>query len=188
MHKFCFTRNLKYLFLKKALNAGPQNIGKKFYNKLLEVKKNGGDDINISVNLIFELSKKNNKINGKIISALWDEWHKFKYNFKKLNASDVYTLRRIVGKERNLGFLISKKLNVIIIGCGLIGNKRAKFLNNKFSKLVYCCDIKEKKAIQFAKKYKCTYVKNYKKVDLNKIDVAFICTTHNFLFSISKFF
>ncbi len=85
-------------------------------------------------------------------------------------------------------FLISKKLNVIIIGCGLIGNKRAKFLNNKFSKLVYCCDIKEKKAIQFAKKYKCTYVKNYKKVDLSKIDVAFICTTHNFLFSISKFF
>ena len=53
------------------------------------MKKNGGDDINISVNLIFELSKKNNKINGKIISALWDEWHKFKYNFEKLNASDV---------------------------------------------------------------------------------------------------
>ena len=95
---------LNTYFLKKALNAGPQNIGKKFYNKLLEVKKNGGDDINISVNLIFELSKKNNKINGKIISALWDEWHKFKNNFKKLNSSDVYTLRRIVGKERNLGF------------------------------------------------------------------------------------
>ena len=47
--------------------------------------------------------------------------------------------------KEKFGFLISKKLNVIIIGCGLIGNKRAKFLNNKFSKLVYCCDIKEKK-------------------------------------------
>ena len=95
---------LNTVLLKKALKAGPQNIGKKYYNKLLKAKKKGGDDINLAVNLIFELSKKNNKINGKIISALWDEWHKFKYNFKKLNSSDVYTLRRIVGKERNLGF------------------------------------------------------------------------------------
>ena len=39
-----------------------------------------------------------------------------------------------------------------IIGCGLIGSRRAKFLGNK-SKLVACSDFIEKKASDLAKNY-----------------------------------
>lgn len=41
-------------------------------------------------------------ISGKIISAVWDRWESLPDNFRKLDASDVYTLRRIVPKDRNL--------------------------------------------------------------------------------------
>ena len=72
--------------------------------------------------------KKSDKISGKLISALWDNWKSFPKNKQKLNNSDIGNLRRITGKERNIK-LINKKINVAIIGCGLIGNKRANNLN-----------------------------------------------------------
>ena len=41
-------------------------------------------------------------INGKIISAKWDNWKKFSYFKKKLNSSDIFTNRRITGKDRGI--------------------------------------------------------------------------------------
>jgi hypothetical protein len=41
-------------------------------------------------------------INGKIISAKWDNWKKFSYFKKKLNSFDIFTNRRITGKNRGI--------------------------------------------------------------------------------------
>ncbi|MFA4848378.1 MAG: SDR family oxidoreductase [Methanoregula sp.] len=45
-----------------------------------------------------------NEINGKLISALWDPWEKLPDIAQDIRSNDVYTLRRILPKERNLMF------------------------------------------------------------------------------------
>lgn len=45
-----------------------------------------------------------NQINGKLISALWDPWEKLPDIAQAIRSNDVYTLRRIRPKERNLTF------------------------------------------------------------------------------------
>ena len=47
----------------------------------------------------FLLSSKSDGITGKLISAVWDPWEKLP-EFKKDLDSDIYTLRRIVPKDR----------------------------------------------------------------------------------------
>jgi len=91
--------------LAQVLRAGPKKVGKNFYQKSIKQKKQGGTDINKILNLIeFLAHKKSDKISGKLISALWDNWKVFSKNKKKLNSSDFGNLRRITGKERNLKF------------------------------------------------------------------------------------
>ena len=78
---------------------------KLIFKNLLNKKKKGGTDINKVLNLIeFLAHKKSDKISGKLISALWDNWKVFSKNKKKLNSSDFGNLRRITGRERNLKF------------------------------------------------------------------------------------
>jgi short-subunit dehydrogenase len=48
------------------------------------------------------LTSNNCGITGKIISAEWDDWHEWIDHAAELNNSDLFTLRRIVGKDRGL--------------------------------------------------------------------------------------
>ena len=41
---------------------------------------------------------------GKLISAVWDDWASFPVHLDELSKSDVYTLRRIVAKDRGFGW------------------------------------------------------------------------------------
>ena len=91
--------------LDQVLKAGPKKVGKTFFQKSVKQKKQGGTDINKVLNLIeFLAHKKSDKISGKLISALWDNWKVFPKNKQKLNNSDIGNLRRITGKERNIKF------------------------------------------------------------------------------------
>lgn len=40
-------------------------------------------------------------ITGKLIAAQWDRWEDWPLHLDELNSSDVYTLRRITGRDRN---------------------------------------------------------------------------------------
>ena len=87
--------------LKEVLKAGPKKVGKEFYNKSLMQKKTGGTPLKKSCDLIIFLgSKHSDGIRGKLISALWDDWKNWTRYKKILNDTDLYTLRRITGKER----------------------------------------------------------------------------------------
>tara|TARA_Y100000389_G_scaffold64386_1_gene60432 strand:- start:975 stop:1832 length:858 start_codon:yes stop_codon:yes gene_type:complete len=92
---------LNTIFLDQALKAGPNKTGKDFYKKMLLIKKKGGDNMGKTVDLCLQLSNKKSKVNGKLISSLWDKWSHF-ISSKKLNKTDVYTLRRIIGSDRKL--------------------------------------------------------------------------------------
>ena len=51
---------------------------------------------------VFLGSSASNGITGKLLSAVWDPWNRLPDRIADLRATDVYTLRRIVPRDRNL--------------------------------------------------------------------------------------
>jgi 3-oxoacyl-[acyl-carrier protein] reductase len=43
-------------------------------------------------------------ITGKLISAVWDRWEDWPLHLDELNKTDIYTLRRIVGRDRGMAW------------------------------------------------------------------------------------
>jgi len=88
--------------LDDILEAGPEKIGKDFYEKFLQQKDSGGAPISRASELaLFLASSESDGITGKLISALWDNWKHWPEHLDELSTSDVYTLRRIAGTDRD---------------------------------------------------------------------------------------
>lgn len=87
--------------LDEVLAAGPENVGKEFYEKSLIQKEAGGTSMEKGTNLCAYLaSSESDGISGKLISAVWDPWIEFDKYKDALRAGDIYTLRRIVPEDR----------------------------------------------------------------------------------------
>jgi NAD(P)-dependent dehydrogenase (short-subunit alcohol dehydrogenase family) len=87
--------------LDEVLAAGPQIVGKDFYEKALKQQKDGGVPLEVGVELcVFLASLESDGITGRIISAKWDAWKSLPSRRQELMASDIYTLRRIVPQDR----------------------------------------------------------------------------------------
>jgi predicted dehydrogenase len=77
-------------------------------------------------------------------------------------------------------------LNVAVIGCGLIGRRRAKAMEG-LANLSACYDVNNKAAIQFANDFKCLVADSIESIlDNEGIDVIFIATRHEALGLIAK--
>lgn len=80
-------------------------------------------------------------------------------------------------------------IRYLIIGCGLIGEKRATALKYiKGAKLAGCFDINDSSAINFSKKFNCeryTSIDQIKKSHKN-FDATIICTNHSSLPELSQ--
>ena len=91
--------------LDEVLSSGPNKVGKEYYEKSLKQKLNGGESFDNAVNLVlFLASSQSDGISGKLISAIWDNWALWPEHKNILQNSDVYTLRRIVGKDRQMNW------------------------------------------------------------------------------------
>lgn len=87
--------------LDEIIEAGPYKVGEKFYASSLKQQKEGGAPMARGVALCtFLASEASNGITGRLISAIWDRWEELPSVKNALNESDVYTLRRIVAKDR----------------------------------------------------------------------------------------
>jgi NAD(P)-dependent dehydrogenase (short-subunit alcohol dehydrogenase family) len=87
--------------LDEILEAGPDKVGKKFYEQSLKQKENGGTDLSVGSALcVFLGSAKSDGITGRLLSAVWDPWQTLPEKREALQASDIYTLRRIVPEDR----------------------------------------------------------------------------------------
>ena len=76
--------------------------------------------------------------------------------------------------------------NIGIIGCGLVGKKRADNLGKR-GKLIGCYDIDFKKAKNFANDYSVKLFDSIEHIASCKdIDIIIICTLHNTLTSIAE--
>jgi NAD(P)-dependent dehydrogenase (short-subunit alcohol dehydrogenase family) len=89
--------------LDEVLDAGPEKVGKAFYQRAIEQKEGGGTPLNKSADLaVFLASPASDGITGKLISAVWDPWRNFSEHQQDIAKSDIYTLRRIVPKDRGM--------------------------------------------------------------------------------------
>ena len=89
--------------LDEVLAAGPDRVGASFYERSVKQKETGGAGPDRGAELaVFLASKQSDGITGKLISAVWDPWSEFPERRHDLQKTDVYTLRRIVPKDRNL--------------------------------------------------------------------------------------
>ncbi len=87
--------------LDEILEAGPEKVGKSFYERAVIQKEEGGAPLMKGAELtVYLASSESDGISGKLISAVWDPWANLKKYKAELVESDVYTLRRITPKER----------------------------------------------------------------------------------------
>ena len=87
--------------LDEVLAAGPEKVGKAFYERSLKQKADGGAPLEKGAALCaFLLSSESDGITGKLLSAVWDPWAELPARLAEIEKSDIYTLRRIVPKDR----------------------------------------------------------------------------------------
>ena len=92
-------------FLDGFIAAGPDKIGREFYERSLQHKRNGGVPLSKGAELaVFLGSSASDGITGKLISAVWDPWRILPDHRDELNRTDIYTLRRIQPRDRQMGW------------------------------------------------------------------------------------
>jgi NAD(P)-dependent dehydrogenase (short-subunit alcohol dehydrogenase family) len=91
---------LKTRFVKQVLEAGPEKVGADFFAKNKKWADEGAVPLDLGARLaVYLASFESNGISGKLISAQWDPWESLQ-KFKNDLGGDIYTLRRIVPKDR----------------------------------------------------------------------------------------
>ena len=91
---------LKTRFVDQVLAAGPEKVGEAFFSKNKQWAQTGAVPLELGAKLaVYLASAQSDGITGKLISAQWDPWEKL-HEFKGDLDSDIYTLRRIVPKDR----------------------------------------------------------------------------------------
>ena len=87
--------------LDEVIAAGPDKVGKTFHERALRQRAEGGAPLEKGAALCaFLLSAESDGIQGRLLSALWDPWADLPGRRSELETSDIYTLRRIVPKDR----------------------------------------------------------------------------------------
>jgi NAD(P)-dependent dehydrogenase (short-subunit alcohol dehydrogenase family) len=89
--------------LDEVIAAGPGSVGQDFYDRMLKTKAEGGKPLEVGASLaVFLGSAASDGVAGRLISAFWDPWATLTDHLDELNKSDVYTLCRIVPKDRGM--------------------------------------------------------------------------------------
>ena len=87
--------------LDEVIEAGPEKVGRARYERSLQQKADGGAPPERAAKLaVFLASGQSDGITGKLISAVWDPWETLPEHLDELKTTDIYTLRRIVPKDR----------------------------------------------------------------------------------------
>ena len=85
----------------QLLAAGPERVGADFFERIRKAQQNGGAPLEKGAALCVYLgSAESDGITGKLLAALWDPWPELQQYRQDLEGTDIYTLRRIVPKDR----------------------------------------------------------------------------------------
>ncbi len=87
----------------QLLAAGAEAVGDSFYARMAAMADGGTTPLEVGARLaVFLGSAASDGISGRLISAPWDPWDTLQQRRAELDGSDIYTLRRIVPKDRGL--------------------------------------------------------------------------------------
>ncbi len=87
--------------LNEVLAAGPDNAGAEFYAKAVQQRDAGGVPLDRGAALtVFLASSESDGVTGRLLSAIWDDWAGLSDKRAELDATDIFTLRRIVPADR----------------------------------------------------------------------------------------
>jgi len=93
--------SLNTRLLDQVLEAGPEQTGSVFYEKMLLQKEEGGAPLHRGAELcVYLASDESNGITGKLLAALWDPWETLHTRRELLQKTDIYNLRRIIPLDR----------------------------------------------------------------------------------------
>lgn len=82
--------------LEEVLEAGPEKVGEDFYKASIKQKTEGGTPLERGAELCVRLATADGKgITGRLISAVWDAWEDLPALSKKIEGTDLLTLRRL---------------------------------------------------------------------------------------------
>jgi NAD(P)-dependent dehydrogenase (short-subunit alcohol dehydrogenase family) len=85
----------------EVLAAGPDKVGKAFFEKNKQWKEKGATPLELGARLaVYLASAESDGITGKLLSAQWDPWETLQTHREELATSDIYCLRRIVPEDR----------------------------------------------------------------------------------------
>jgi 3-oxoacyl-[acyl-carrier protein] reductase len=89
----------------QLIAAGPDSVGHDFHARMEKIRQSGGTPLELAAKLCVYLgSKESDGITGKLLSAVWDPWQELQRHRTDLSDSDIYTLRRIVPRDRGLSW------------------------------------------------------------------------------------
>jgi 3-oxoacyl-[acyl-carrier protein] reductase len=87
--------------LQAVLDAGPEKAGAREHELAARALQAPGDGMAKAAALVaFLCSPACAGITGRLLSAVWDPWAGLPERRAELETSDIYTLRRIVPKDR----------------------------------------------------------------------------------------
>ena len=85
----------------QLIAAGPDRVGVSLHARMSKLQKEGGTPLSVGASLCAYLaSAESDGLTGRLIAAQWDPWPFTEPIKSKLEASDIYTLRRIVPTDR----------------------------------------------------------------------------------------
>jgi NAD(P)-dependent dehydrogenase (short-subunit alcohol dehydrogenase family) len=88
------------------LATDPARAGEREYADALRVHGQGPEVAEGAADLcVFLASSASDRITGRLISAVWDPWLELPRLREELGNSDIYTLRRIVPRDRGLNWV-----------------------------------------------------------------------------------
>jgi NAD(P)-dependent dehydrogenase (short-subunit alcohol dehydrogenase family) len=81
--------------------AGPERVGAGLHERMTKLQKEGGTPLNVGASLcVYLASPESDGLTGRLIAAQWDPWPFDGAIKRKIDATDIYTLRRIVPADR----------------------------------------------------------------------------------------
>jgi NAD(P)-dependent dehydrogenase (short-subunit alcohol dehydrogenase family) len=87
--------------LDEVIAAGPERVGREYYERMIRMKTDGTSPLDRGAALAVYLgSAESDSITGRLLSAVWDPWETLDERLADLDGTDIYTLRRIVPKDR----------------------------------------------------------------------------------------
>ena len=118
-------------------------------------------------------------VSGKLISAVWDPWNEMHLQWDALRKRCIHA-----AQNRSLGPQACMKnvMRIAIVGCGLIGQKRAAALRALGHELVVVADTAPARAADLASRTGAETVSDWRMIAARTdLDAVIVATSHDWL-------